>query len=154
MSYCLGLHFDYSVVRICMIHCRCSLLNFGCYCNSNCTFDIYAYKLLTWTRAHHMCKKCREHPTLESQEPHKTTLCPEEYMKVKNTSHSLLVVNNTDHCPQDIETETYLPCGNSQQSSYRVCIALAYTVGNIVLHVCIISCGVIVKHLLFKAFNY
>ena len=95
LSYCLGsLHFE---VCICMIHCGCSLLNFGCYCNSNCTFDIYAtYKLLTWTRAHHMCKKCREHPALESQEPHRTTLHPEEYA---SEEHKPLLVGCEQHGP-------------------------------------------------------
>ena len=93
----LSLHFDYSVVCICMIHCRCSLLNFGCYCNSKCTFDIYAtYKLLTWTRAHHMCKKHREHPALESQEPHRTTLHSEEY---ESEEHKPLLVGCEQHRP-------------------------------------------------------
>ena len=83
-------------------------------------FIVYAtYKVLTWTKAHHMCKKRTEHLTLESQEPDRL-LHPEVY-ESEEECKPLLVgkERNSDHCPQDIETETFPPCGNSQQSSYR-----------------------------------
>ena len=83
-------------------------------------FIIYVtYKLLTWTKAFCMCKKHTEHPILQSQEPDRL-LHPEEYGSEEE--HKPLLVGkerNSDHCPQDIETETYPPCGNSQKPSYR-----------------------------------
>ena len=83
-------------------------------------FIIYAtYKLLTWIKAHHLCKKCTDHSTLQSQEPDRL-LRPEEYA---SEEHKPLLVgdegDNSGNCPQDTETETYLPCGNSQQPNYR-----------------------------------
>ena len=85
-------------------------------------FIIYViYKLLTWTKAHHMCKKCTECPTLQSQEPDRL-LHPEEYGSEEE--HKPLLVggegDNSDHCHQDIETETFPPCGNSQRSRAKV----------------------------------
>ena len=82
-------------------------------------FIIYvAYKLLAWTRAHKMCKKTKKCSTRQSQEPHRL-LHPEEYGSEEE--HKPLLAggegNNSDHCPQDIDTETYSPCGNSQQPS-------------------------------------
>ena len=84
-------------------------------------FILYvAHKLLTWTKAHHLCMKRTERPTLQSQEPDRL-LHPEEY--ASEEEHKPLLAggegDNLDHCRQDIETETYPPCGNSQQPSYR-----------------------------------
>ena len=77
-----------------------------------------AYKLLAWTRAHKMCKKTKKRSTRQSQEPHRL-LHPEEYGSEEE--HKPLLAggegNNSDHCPQDTETETYPSCGNSQQPS-------------------------------------
>ena len=82
-------------------------------------FIIYvAYKLLAWTRAHKMCKKTKKRSTRQSQEPHRL-LHPEEYGSEEE--HKPLLAggegNNSDHCHQDTETETYPACGNSQQPS-------------------------------------
>ena len=82
-------------------------------------FIVYVtHKLLTWTKAVRWCKKGTEHPTLEPQEPDRL-LHPEEY---ENEEHKPLLAvgkeRNSDHCPQDSETETYPACGNSQQLSY------------------------------------
>ena len=83
-------------------------------------FIVYVtYKLLTWTKALRLCKKRTEHPTFEPQEPDRL-LHPEEYGSEEEKP--LLAVGkerNSDHCPQDTEAETYPPCGNSQQPSYR-----------------------------------
>ena len=83
-------------------------------------FIVYVtYKLLTWTKSVRWCKKGTEHPTLEPQEPDRL-LHPEEYESEEEKP--LLAVGNkrnSDHCPQDTETETYPACGNSQQPSYR-----------------------------------
>ena len=76
--------------------------------------------------------KHTDHPTLQSQEPDRL-LHPEEYGSEER--RPLLAGgegNNSDHCPQDTETETYPPCGNSHQPSYRLCIALCH---NLILHV-------------------
>ena len=62
-----------------------------------------------------MCKKTKERSTLQSQEPHRL-LHPEKY-----DSEECLAGgegNNSENCHQDIETETFPPCGNSQQPSY------------------------------------
>ena len=77
-------------------------------------FIVYVtYKLLTWTKTFHMCKKRTERPTgLQSQEPDRL-LHPEEYETEEHKPHLV-----GDNCPQDIETETYPPCGNSQQPNY------------------------------------
>ena len=72
-------------------------------------FIVYVtYKLLTWTKAYHMCKKCTDHPILQSQEPDRL-LHPEEYGSVGHEG------DISDNCPQDTETEIYPACGNSQQ---------------------------------------
>ena len=81
---------------------------------------VYAtYKLLTWTKALHMCNKRTNHPALEWQEPDRL-LHPEEY---GSEEHKPLLVgregDNSDKCPQDTETETYPACGNSQKPNYR-----------------------------------
>ena len=81
---------------------------------------VYAtYKLLTWTKVLQMCKKHRNHPALESQEPDRL-LHPEEY---GSEEHKPLLApregNNSDRCTQDTDTETYPACGNSQLPSYR-----------------------------------
>ena len=81
---------------------------------------IYAtYKLLTWTKALQMCKKHRDHPALEWQEPDRL-LHPEEY---GNEEHKPLLAghegDNSDKCPHNTETETYPACGNSQKPNYR-----------------------------------
>ena len=83
-------------------------------------FIIYAtYKLLTWTKAFRMCKKRTDHPTLESQEPDRL-LHPEVYGSEEECKPLLAgKERNSDHCPQDTETVTYPPCGNSQQPSCR-----------------------------------
>ena len=76
-------------------------------------------KLLTWTKSVRLCKKGTEHPTLEPQEPDRL-LHPEEYESEEEKS--LLAggkERNSGHCPQDTDTETYPPCGNSQQPSCR-----------------------------------
>ena len=72
-------------------------------------FIIYAtYKLLTWTKAHHLCKKGIDHPILEPQEPDRL-LHPEEY---GSEEHKPLLAggkkHDSDNCPQDIETETFV----------------------------------------------
>ena len=79
-------------------------------------FIVYVtYKLLTWTKALHMCKKRIDHPTLEPQEPDRL-LHPEEYGSEEECKPLLAgKERNSDHCPQDTETETFPPCGNSQQ---------------------------------------
>ena len=77
-------------------------------------FIVYlTYKLLTWTRAHHMCKK---HILLESQEPDRL-LRPEEYGREEESKPFRAggKEDDSDHCPHNTETETYPPCGNSQQ---------------------------------------
>ena len=85
-------------------------------------FIVYVtYKLLTWTKTFHICKKRTECPTgLQSQEPDRL-LHPEEYGSEEE--HKPLLVggegDNSGNCPQDIETETYPPCRNSQQPGYR-----------------------------------
>ena len=74
------------------------------------------YKLLMWTKFH-MCKEHTDHPTLESQEPDRL-LHPEEYDSEE--CRPLLAGgegNTSDSCPQEAETETYPPCGNSQHPS-------------------------------------
>ena len=76
-----------------------------------------AYKLLTWTKALHRCKKRTDHPTLQSHEPDRL-LHPEDYESEEE--HKPLLAggegdNSEDECHQDIETETFPPCGNSQQ---------------------------------------
>ena len=74
------------------------------------------YKLLMWTKFH-MCKEHTDHPTLESQEPDRL-LHPEEYESEE--CRPLLAGgegNTSDSCPQEAETETYPPCGNSQHPS-------------------------------------
>ena len=81
---------------------------------------VYAtYKLLTWTKALQMCKKHRDHPALEWQEPDRL-LHPEEY---GSEEHRPLLAphegDNSDGCPHNTETETYSACGNSQLPSYR-----------------------------------
>ena len=54
-------------------------------------FIIYVtYKLLTWTKTHHKCKKRTERPTLQSQEPD-TLLHPEEYA---SEEHKPLLVDD------------------------------------------------------------
>ena len=67
-----------------------------------------------------MCTKRREHPALQSHEPHRL-LHPEEYGSEEE--HKPLLAgregNNSDYSPQDTEAETYPACGNSQQRSYR-----------------------------------
>ena len=80
-------------------------------------FIVYVtYKLLTWTKALHMCKKHTEYPALQSQEPDRL-LHPEEYGSEEE--HKPLLVggegDDSDNCYQDIETETFPACGNSQQ---------------------------------------
>ena len=82
-------------------------------------FILYvAYKLLIWTKALPVCMKHRDHPTLQSQEPDRL-LHPEEY---NSEEHKPLLAggegNNSENSHQDIETETYPQCGNSQQPSY------------------------------------
>ena len=81
-------------------------------------FIVYVtYKLLIWAKALPMCMKHTDNPTLESQEPDRL-LHPEEYDSGER--RPLLVGgegNNSENCHQDIETETYPPCGNSQQPS-------------------------------------
>ena len=75
-------------------------------------FIIYAtYKLLTWTKAFRMCKKRTDHPILESQEPDRL-LHPEEYASEEECKP--LLAGKENRCPQEIETETYPLCGNSQ----------------------------------------
>ena len=74
-------------------------------------FIVYVtYKLLIWTKAHCMCKK---HILLESQESDRL-LCPEEY-GTEEESKPHHEEGDSDHCPHNTETETYPPCGNSQQ---------------------------------------
>ena len=81
-------------------------------------FIVYVtYKLLIWAKALPMCMKHTDNPTLESQEPDRL-LHPEEYDSGER--RPLLVGgegSNSENCHQDIETETYPPCGNSQQPS-------------------------------------
>ena len=66
-----------------------------------------------------MCKKCTDHPALAPQEPDRL-LHPEVY---ESEECKLLLTggegDNSANCPQDIETETYPACGNSQQPTYR-----------------------------------
>ena len=83
---------------------------------------VYAtYKLLTWTKAHHLCKKRTDHPTLETQEPDRL-LHPEEYGSEEE--HKPLLAGRKEHdsenCPQDIETEAYPAYGNSQQPTTKL----------------------------------
>ena len=80
-------------------------------------FIVYVtYKLLTWTKAHHLCKKHPEHPTLEPQEPDRL-LHPEEYGSEEECNPLIVGCegDNSENCYQDIETETFPACGNSQQ---------------------------------------
>ena len=80
-------------------------------------FMVYVtYKLLTWTKAHHLCKKHPEHPTLQSQEPDRL-LHPEEYGSEEECNPLIVGCegDNSENCYQDIETETFPACGNSQQ---------------------------------------
>ena len=76
------------------------------------------YKLLLWTKSQlSMCKKRTYHPALQSQEPDRL-LHPEEYESEE--FRPLLARGKgdmSDNRPQDIETATYPPCGNSQQPS-------------------------------------
>lgn len=71
-----------------------------------------------WTKSQlPMCKKLTERPTLQSQEPDRL-IHPEEYGSEE--FRPLLAGgegDKSDNCPQDIETDTYPPCGNSQQPS-------------------------------------
>ena len=83
---------------------------------------VYAtYKLLTWTKPHHLCKKRTDHPILETQEPDRL-LHPEEYGSEEE--HKPLLAGRKEHdsenCPQDIETEAYPACGNSQQPTTKL----------------------------------
>ena len=52
------------------------------------------------------------HPTLEPQEPDRL-LHPEEYES--DGERKPLLAKDQGNYPQVIETETYPPCGNSQQ---------------------------------------
>ena len=84
-------------------------------------FIVYVtYKLLTWTKSVRLCKKGTEHPTHESQEPDRL-LHPEEY---EGEEHKPLLAvgeeRNSDHCPQDTDTETYPACGNSHMEKFWV----------------------------------
>ena len=84
-------------------------------------FMVYVtYKLLTWIKSFHMCKKRIEGPTLELLDPDRL-LHPEDYGSEEE--HKPLLAGRegdmSDHCCQDAESETYPPCGNSQQPSYR-----------------------------------
>ena len=72
-----------------------------------------AYKLLTWMKVSQMCtNEHTNHPTLEPQEPDRL-LHPEEYES--DGENKPLVAKDQGNYPQVIETETYPPCGNSQQ---------------------------------------
>ena len=72
-----------------------------------------AYKLLTWMKISQMCtNQHTNHPTLEPQEPDRL-LHPEEYES--DGEHKPLLAKDQGNYPQVIETETYPPCGNSQQ---------------------------------------
>ena len=80
-----------------------------------------AYKLLTWMKVPQMCKNERtNHPTLEPQEPDRL-LHPEEYRS--DGEHKPLLAKDQGNYPQVVETETYPPCGNSQQARVLAVVA-------------------------------
>ena len=82
-------------------------------------------KLLTWTKALHMCKKRADNPNLDSQEPHRL-LCPEEMKVKKNTSHSLLVVKETIQkiVVKILKLRLILHVGTVSNLAIGLCIAL------------------------------